>query len=345
MTAPARLSLASRSFGCALSRAGSLAALAGALAMGGCSQAPAPQHQARHSKEYFPSSIYGPASERVIADGEDVPKGGGQYLVGHAYTVAGKTYVPSERKYAGVGLASWYGDAFHGRRTANGEIYDRTSISAAHPTMPLPSYARVTNLRNHHSIIVRVNDRGPYHGGRVMDLSARAAEALEYKHIGTARVKVEYVGRASISGSDDRKLMATLRVDGQPAQLDDFAFSSTRLAEQRDLPGSAPTTRPDRATEIAALEQPESAGQGRGEVRGEQRAAPLPSLRRVEAAESADPASPVPVSKVPLAERLALAELSEAAAPLPKNPPLPPQRPFDLGTIPGAATPISIARR
>jgi rare lipoprotein A len=349
MTAPARLSLASRSFGCALTRAGSLAALAGVLAMGGCSQAPAPQHQARHSKEYFPSSIYGPASERVIAEGEEVPKGGGQYLVGHAYTVAGKTYVPSERKYAGVGLASWYGDAFHGRRTANGEIYDRNSISAAHPTMPLPSYARVTNLRNHHSIIVRVNDRGPYHGGRVMDLSAKAAEALEYKHIGTARVKVEYVGRASISGSDDRKLLATLRVDGQPAQLDDFAFSSTRVAEQRDLPGSAPTTRPDRATEIAALEQPEIAAQRRGEWRGEQRAeqraAPLPSLRRGEAAESDDPASQAPVSKVPLAEKLALAEMSEAAAPLPKNPPLPPQRPFDLGTIPGAATPISIARR
>ena len=168
-----------------------------------------------------------------------MPKGGGQYLVGNAYTVAGKTYVPSERKYAAVGLASWYGDAFHGRRTANGEIYDRNGITAAHPTMPLPSYARVTNLRNQHSIIVRVNDRGPYHGGRVMDLSARAAEALEYKSIGTTKIKVEYIGRAALSGSDDRKLLATLRVDGEPAQLGDFAYSPTRLAEQRDLPPAA----------------------------------------------------------------------------------------------------------
>jgi rare lipoprotein A len=138
--------------------------------------------------------------------------------------------------------------------------------------------------------------------------------------------------------------MATLRVDGQPAQLDDFAFSGTRLAEQRGLPGFAPMTRPDRATELAALEQPESVAQGRGALRGEaqadQRAAPLPSLRRVEAAES-----DIPGSKVPLEERLALAEMSEAAAPLPKNPPLPPQRPFDLGTIPGAGSPISVARR
>jgi rare lipoprotein A len=248
--------------------------------------------------------------------------------------VAGRTYVPSERKFAAVGLASWYGDAFHGRRTANGEIYDKNAVSAAHPTMPLPSYARVTNLRNNHSIIVRVNDRGPYHGGRVMDLSAKAAEALEYKNIGTARVKVEYVGRASIAGSDDRKLLATLRVDGQPAQLDDFAFSSTRLAEQGDLPRSAPTTRPDRATELAALEPPESAVQRRGEPQ-----AALPPSRPVEMEPQAL------ASQVPASERLALAELSEAAAALPKNPPLPPQRPFDLGTIPGADTPISVARR
>ncbi|WP_294537585.1 septal ring lytic transglycosylase RlpA family protein [uncultured Rhodoblastus sp.] len=311
-----------------------LLGLFGAAALGGCAQAPVGHQQARHSKEYFPSSIYGPASARVVAEGEDVPKGGGQYLVGHPYTVAGKTYVPSERKFAAVGLASWYGDAFHGRRTANGEIYDKYAVSAAHPTMPLPSYARVTNLRNNHSIIVRVNDRGPYHGGRVMDLSAKAAEALEYKHIGTAKVKVEYVGRAAISGSDDRKLLATLRVDGQPAQLDDFAFSSTRIAEQRDLPRSAPPSRVDRATELAALEQPESVGHARGDQRGEQQAAPMPPSRPGERPES-EAAS----------ERQALAEMSEAAAPLPKNPPLPPQRPFDLGTIPGADAQIAIARR
>src|SRR5271165_3354534 len=294
----------------------------------GCAQPPG-QRMTANSKEYFPSRIYGPASPRVVADGEPVPHGGGQYLVGHPYTIAGKTYYPSEKTagYSAVGLAPWYGVAFRGRRTANGEIYDKLAISAAHPTMPLPSYARVTNLRNHRSIIVRANDRGPYHGGRVMDLSAKAAEALEYKHIGSTKVKVEYVGRASIAGSDDRKLLATLRFDGQPAQLDDFAFSQTRVAEQREMPRSAPQPQPGRDMERMALAEPESAA--------EEQAAPLPPSRPVETA----------VRPVPASERLALAELAAPAVPLPKNPPLPPQRPFDLGTIPGADTPIAVARR
>ena len=143
------------------------------------------------------------ASPRVIADGEEVPKGGGAYMVGKPYTIAGRTYYPSERPFSATGTASWYGADFHGRRTANGEIFDRKSISAAHPTMPLPSYARVTNLRNARSIVVRVNDRGPYHGGRVMDVSQRVAEALDFHSVGTARVKVEWIGRADIAGDDD----------------------------------------------------------------------------------------------------------------------------------------------
>ncbi len=87
-------------------------------------------------------------------------------MIGKTYTVAGKRYTPYDKPvgYTAVGTASWYGEAFHGRRTANGEVYDRHGISAAHPTMPLPAYARVTNMLNNRSIIVRVNDRGPYHG-------------------------------------------------------------------------------------------------------------------------------------------------------------------------------------
>ena len=124
--------------------------------------------------------------------------------------MAGKWYYPKEDKgYKKVGAASWYGDAFHGRLTANGEIYDMTHLTAAHPTMPLPSYARVTNTVNGSSVIVRVNDRGPYARGRIIDLSKRAAELLDYTHSGTARVKVEYVGRAPLDGHDDRYLMAS----------------------------------------------------------------------------------------------------------------------------------------
>ncbi len=158
------------------------------------------------------------ASPRVVADGEPVPKGGGRELVGKPYVVAGSTYVPTDsRGYVREGLASWYGTAFHGRLTANGEVFDRYSIAAAHPTMPLPSYARVTNLKNSRSMIVRVNDRGPYHGDRIMDVSERVAEALDFKRAGTARVRVEYVAKASVKGSDDEKLLATLREDGRPA--------------------------------------------------------------------------------------------------------------------------------
>jgi rare lipoprotein A len=157
------------------------------------------------------------SSPRVVAFGEPVPKGGGTYRVGKPYTVAGRVYVPEEDvNYREEGLASWYGDDFHGRLTANGEVYDMASLSAAHPTLPMPCYARVTNLSNGKSVIVRVNDRGPYHGNRVMDVSSRAAELLEFRGNGVARVRVEYVGRAPLEGSDDRQLMATLRT-GVPA--------------------------------------------------------------------------------------------------------------------------------
>ncbi|MFH1343670.1 MAG: septal ring lytic transglycosylase RlpA family protein [Pseudomonadota bacterium] len=157
------------------------------------------------------------SSPRVVAMGDPVPKGGGTYRVGKPYTVAGRMYVPADDpNYRAEGLASWYGDAFHGRLTANGEVFDMASLTAAHPTLPIPSYARVTNLSNGKSLIVRVNDRGPYHGNRVIDVSNRASELLEFKSKGIARVRVEYVGRAPLEGSDDRQLVATLRT-GVPA--------------------------------------------------------------------------------------------------------------------------------
>ena len=157
------------------------------------------------------------ASPRVVQFGEPVPKGGGTYRVGKPYVVGGRTYSPEENAgYSAEGIASWYGDDFHGRRTANGEVYDMQSISAAHPTLPIPSYARVTNLANQRSIIVRVNDRGPYHAGRLIDVSVRTARLLGFQENGTARVRVDYVGRASLAGSDDTRLEATLR-RGTPA--------------------------------------------------------------------------------------------------------------------------------
>src|SRR6202034_353506 len=191
-----------------------------AWALAGCAPPPPPHVSYSHGHEHFSQSKYGHASRKVVADGEAVPRGGGQYLVGHPYTVAGHRYYPAENpSYTAVGMASWYGAAFHGRRTANGEVYDMASLSAAHPTMPLPSYARVTNLENGYSVIVRVNDRGPYHAGRVTDVSSRVADVLDMKAMGTARVKIDYIGPAPIEGSDDSQLLASLRTDGSPAGL------------------------------------------------------------------------------------------------------------------------------
>jgi rare lipoprotein A len=156
-------------------------------------------------------------SRRVIRDGEPVPKGGGVYHVGGPYSINGRFYFPTENpSYRAEGIASWYGPDFHGRLTANGEIYDMHSISAAHATMPLPSYARITNLDSGRSIIVRVNDRGPFASGRVIDVSIGAAKALDFYRRGVAPVRVEYVGPAPLEGSDDTMLMATLR-EGSPA--------------------------------------------------------------------------------------------------------------------------------
>src|ERR1700712_561068 len=109
------------------------------------------------------------------------------------YTVLGKTYFPLQesKTYVASGTASWYGTKFHGQNTANGEVYDLYGMSAAHKTLPLPSYVRVTNLDNNKSVVLRVNDRGPFYSDRIIDLSYAAAKKLGYAEIGTARVKVE----------------------------------------------------------------------------------------------------------------------------------------------------------
>jgi rare lipoprotein A len=173
-------------------------------------------------------------SPRVVAEGDPVPRGGGSFKLGNPYTINGRTYYPShDPAYRAEGIASWYGADFHGRKTANGEVYDMNGISAAHPTMPLPSYARVTNLENGRSIVVRVNDRGPYAHGRIVDLSVGTAKALGTFGQGLARVRVEYVGRAGLAGSDDAALLASLR-HGTPAP----APVSVRLASTRSTVSS-----------------------------------------------------------------------------------------------------------
>lgn len=183
--------------------------LATCVALAACSTTPTPKNK-------FDPKKYGvKGSPRVVSSGKSVPKGGGRYMVGKPYKIAGKWYRPKlDTDYDKVGLASWYGPTFHGRMTANGEIFDKNALTAAHTTMPLPSYARVTNVKNGRSLIVRVNDRGPFHGNRVIDLSSRVADMLDFKSNGTAKVRVQYVGKARLDGHDQQYLMASYRGPG-----------------------------------------------------------------------------------------------------------------------------------
>lgn len=219
------------------------------------------------------------ASPRVVAFGEPVPSGGGSYKVGKPYRIAGKTYVPREEPgYDQVGLASWYGADFHGRKTANGEIFDSTSLSAAHPTLPLPTYARVTNLDNGKSVVVRINDRGPFAHNRLIDLSKRTAEILEFKHMGTAKVRVQYVGAAPLEGNDGQWLTTTVRNDGQ-------AVAPVMIA-------AAPPAPSGPQGQVAALDAGSTAAQGLPP--------PMGFAQPPQAAFGAAPASDAPVPKAPV---------------------------------------------
>lgn len=160
----------------------------------------------------FTAAAYGVAASPRLTTSRKVRKGGGRRSTGKPYKIRGKWYTPKEEPgYDRTGKASWYGPNFHGRLTANGEIYDQFAMTAAHPTFPLPSYARVTNMENGNSVVVRVNDRGPYHAGRVIDLSARASSMLGYQRQGVGRVRVQYVGAAPLHGLDANYLEASFR--------------------------------------------------------------------------------------------------------------------------------------
>ncbi|NKB52103.1 MAG: septal ring lytic transglycosylase RlpA family protein [Rhizobiaceae bacterium] len=174
-----------------------------------------------NKKVKFSEDAYGVAASPRVTTSRKVRKGGGRRQIGRPYKIKGKWYTPREDfDYSRTGQASWYGPNFHGRLTANGEIYDQYALTAAHPTFPLPSYARVTNLANGRSLIVRVNDRGPYHDGRIIDLSAKASEMLNYQHLGVARVRVEYIKQAPLHGRDHKMLASSYRTEPAGTILD-----------------------------------------------------------------------------------------------------------------------------
>ncbi len=169
--------------------------------------------------------------------------GGGFYKVGNPYEINGDWYYPAENeKYDEEGIASWYGPKFHGKPTANGEVFDQNLVTAAHPTLPMPIYARVTNLENGRSLVVRINDRGPFVSDREIDLSRRSADLLGFLNKGTARVRVQYLRRAPLEGdvADIQTVTAQSAVVAPPPP---------QQTTDRGLPVASPT----QAVQVAVL--------------------------------------------------------------------------------------------
>ncbi len=190
---------------------------------------------------------------------------GGTYKIGRPYKIGGVWYYPnSDYQYRETGIASWYGPNFHGGRTANGEIFDQNAITAAHRTLPLPSMVRVTNLENGRALKIRVNDRGPYAHGRIIDLSRRAAQLLGFAGRGTARVRVEIL-------ADESRQLAALYSNRR---------GETQIARANGRTPPAPADRPAVrgaprvAVTKAPLEAPGGTGPGRGSASAAQPGAP-----------------------------------------------------------------------
>ncbi|WP_417486630.1 septal ring lytic transglycosylase RlpA family protein [Maricaulis sp.] len=156
--------------------------------------------------------------------------------VGRAYTVAGRTYRPQRNDgYDETGIASWYGPNFHGRPTANGETFDQHAMTAAHTTLPIPSIVEVTNLENGRSVIVRLNDRGPFVDNRLIDLSRAAATELDYIGTGLAHVRVRYLGPAHENGAPPNRVYHA-NTDRAPAQRP----APVQVAESTRVPAPVP---------------------------------------------------------------------------------------------------------
>jgi rare lipoprotein A (peptidoglycan hydrolase) len=200
-------------------------ALAASVALGACAPGGPASHMRGMFSKIVPAQTASAEATDVaaadgVADGNVIPSertdepltARPTRIAASSSDVAGRKYEAARGPgYEEVGLASWYGGSFNGRRTANGEIFDGSELSAAHPSLPLPSYVRVTNLDNNASIVVRVNDRGPYSHSRLIDVSERTAQLLDFHHDGTTRVRVEYVGEAPLKGDDSRMLLASYR--------------------------------------------------------------------------------------------------------------------------------------
>lgn len=217
-----------------------------------CSSSPAPETASSNSR-YSIKQDRAPSRQVDIAAIPDVvPEPVNRTRAGNVspYTVLGKTYtvMPTEEGYSERGVASWYGEKFHGHQTSNGEIFDMYKVSAAHKSLPIPSYLQVTNLENNRSIVVRVNDRGPFHGDRIIDLSYAAALKLGYADRGTARVQLEAivvnsdVGNRTLAANTQSNIVRAPVVGNKFLQVG--AFSSLESARQLSRELNSITSRP-----------------------------------------------------------------------------------------------------
>ncbi|MBC7167316.1 MAG: septal ring lytic transglycosylase RlpA family protein [Phenylobacterium sp.] len=188
------------------------------------------------------------------AGGAKPPSGaGGRYKVGKPYQVGGVWYVPKEDpNYNRVGIASWYGPQFHNKATANGETFDMNAMTAAHTTLPLPSLVEVTNLENGRKVIVRVNDRGPFVGDRIIDLSKAAARELDFERKGLARVRVRYVGRAPLGGGGDLGVRTAAAEPAPALPAAPIPYSQLARATPPPAPAAAPPVVPPAPPAAAA---------------------------------------------------------------------------------------------
>ncbi len=179
-------------------------------------------------------------AKRVSRDGGDASSGDGSYYkIGKPYQIDGIWYYPAEDyEYDETGIASWYGAAFHGRQTANGEEYDMNSLTAAHRTLPMPSFVRVTNLDNGRSLVLKVNDRGPFAKGRIIDISKRGAQLLGFQNQGTARVRVQILADQSRAVAARMQNRETLARVGSPITVDKLPKASVS-AEALPAPAGA----------------------------------------------------------------------------------------------------------
>jgi rare lipoprotein A (peptidoglycan hydrolase) len=196
---------------------------------GNITDASSPRPTARVQSQ---SSGFSPSSQGVSAS---IRPGAGHttssYKIGKPYRIGGVWYVPREDpNYDRTGMGSWYGADFHGRKTANGETYDMNALTAAHPTLPLPSYVDVTNVTNGKTVRVRVNDRGPYIGGRIIDMSRAAARQLGFESQGKAELRVRYAGRAPLDGRNGQAMASNT---APPAPIGSLPWSQSKSTTQQ----------------------------------------------------------------------------------------------------------------